>query len=134
MFKVRVPWGSKKGQDGSEATVVKSKIGKDVILLTPHQKASKAAEELRANQKYTNSGIPKNSGPLTAVERAHRSAYVSAMSDMQDLHNAKNNPSQLKRTKQSRVERRAAKKQQKSTGMHVLTYNHSGATTHSLDD
>ena len=64
-----------------------------VTLLNPSGKGEKYANELRDGKRYTNDGQVKldkngNEMPLTAEQRAYRSAYLQALSDSAKAHNA----------------------------------------------
>ena len=72
---------------------VKTKKGKEVVLLNPSQKGAKYAAELRTGIRYTNSGeykADKNGEVgLTNEQRAFRSGYLSAQKDSANAWKAK---------------------------------------------
>jgi len=68
------------------AVTVKTKKGKEIILLNPSEKGRKFASELGAGVKYTNAGevkYDKNNKPVTLsnTQKAFRSGYLQARKD-----------------------------------------------------
>lgn len=70
---------------------VKTKSGKEVTLLTPNEKGTKYADELRNGVKITNDGrikFDKFGKPqkLSSEERRFRSGYLTARKDEANLY------------------------------------------------
>jgi len=102
-----VPWGGKKGSKGSDAVVVQSSSGKDVVLLNPSQRAGKYAQELKSDKKFTNGNVLKGDGaPLTKEERAYRAGYLQRSQDGQDAYNAIHHPATHLENKKNRAAKR----------------------------
>ena len=67
-------------------TIVKTKNGKEVRLLTPAEKGAKAAFELKKGVKVTNMGEVKRNPDgsprkLNKTERSYRAGYLDARKD-----------------------------------------------------
>ena len=76
------------------AKVIKTKKGKEVVLLNPAEKAQKFIDELVNNTKITNDGhlkFDKNGKPvkLTQSERAFRSGYLASRKDSAKAYKSK---------------------------------------------
>ncbi len=81
----------------------KSKSGKDVTLLTPSEKVTKAVQEIKLGYKITNDGQVKldefgQKQMLTAEERAYRGGVISQATDSQKAFKA-SNPNYKRKTK-----------------------------------
>ena len=75
-----------KGKGNKMSKQIKRKNGKTVTLLTPNEKATKYADELRNGVKLTNDGhikFDKFGSPqrLSPDERKFRSGYLTSRSD-----------------------------------------------------
>lgn len=62
------------------AVTVKTKDGKDKILLNPQEKRDKYYQELALGEKITNNYEPKNQR-LNDVSRAYRAGYLAAQNE-----------------------------------------------------
>ena len=62
------------------AVTVKTKDGKDKILLNPQEKRDKHYQELALGEKITNNYEPKNQR-LNDVSRAYRAGYLAAQNE-----------------------------------------------------
>lgn len=76
------------------AVVVKSKKGKDVVLLNPSEKATKYVAELKKGIRFTNAGevkVDNENQPLTLsdTQRAFRSGYLQSRTDGAKVYKAK---------------------------------------------
>ncbi|MDE6667676.1 MAG: hypothetical protein K2K38_04945 [Clostridia bacterium] len=89
-------FGKGKKADGKKrqlGVTVTFNDGETVTLLNPSGKATKYAAELRDGKRYTNDGkvkVDRNGQemPLTAEQKAYRSAYIQALSDSAKAYNA----------------------------------------------
>ena len=76
------------------AVVVKSRTGKDVVLLNPSEKAKKFSAELKNGIRFTNNGevkVDKDNQPLALSDsqRAFRSGYLQSRTDGSKVYKAK---------------------------------------------
>lgn len=94
------------------ATLIKTKNGKQVILLNPAEKGKKAAAELKMGVHLTNDRQVKydaygNAIPLTDTEKAWRSGLLAARQDSADCYNAQHGKkSKSKKQKRNKKARR----------------------------
>ena len=76
------------------AVIVKSRRGRDVVLLNPSEKGNKYASELRDGIHKTNMHLPKTTRTgeiigLSNTEKAWRSGYLAAQKDSAKAYKAK---------------------------------------------
>lgn len=68
--------------------VIRSKRGKQVILLNPAEKGSKYAYELKTRQRVTNAGEFKGPRGLTKEQAAFRAGYLTSRRDSAKAYKA----------------------------------------------